>query len=279
MGICLSCDLIPSQPTSRVYDTHGVLKRVELPVNAAELMLEYPGNVVCVFNELERTRRIVALRADEELQGGMVYFMFSIGRVYCKVTESEMEVIVDMCCKKKGLLRGLKVFPLVIEALGEGEEGANALGCSILVLQMHHSALQAVASYPNPTKRVLHPIPKFPVARYSRNIQKEYGFGLPGAGCAHLLLCHHENSLLTKNGGEGGTCGRQIREAEADILRMGGPEGTAARHGGLAPGGVDGEKKRGGRRVHILVNHVRAAPTESDRTLLCAAFAGGREWR
>ncbi|KAF6140547.1 hypothetical protein GIB67_035574 [Kingdonia uniflora] len=50
--------------------------------------------------------------------------------------------------------------------------GANALGCSILVLpsdwlsQMHHGALQAVASYPNPTKS--------PAPRYSRNCNCPY---------------------------------------------------------------------------------------------------------
>ncbi|KAF9607268.1 hypothetical protein IFM89_033475 [Coptis chinensis] len=119
------CFVPSSKPTTaNFFDSEGHLQRVELPVKAAELMLEAPGSIVCPVEELRKTRVVWALRADEELQAGKYYLMFPAKKVYSKVSETEMKLI-DTACRKKGKTVGPKVFPTSGE---EGEDSSKLLG-------------------------------------------------------------------------------------------------------------------------------------------------------
>ncbi|KAG6644991.1 hypothetical protein I3843_08G087800 [Carya illinoinensis] len=86
--------------TAKLFDSHGNLQRLKLPLTAAELMLEHPGHAIASVEDLRRTRLISGKRADDELLAGKVYLLVSSGRVHCRVSELEM-AIIDLACKKK----------------------------------------------------------------------------------------------------------------------------------------------------------------------------------
>ncbi|KAL5722437.1 hypothetical protein ACHQM5_005960 [Ranunculus cassubicifolius] len=104
---------------ANIFDPQGQLQRLELPITAAELMLEAPGSIVCCVNELQKTRGIWGLRADENLMAGKFYIMFPAKRVYGKLSQLELGIIED-ACKNKGKRIGPKVF-------AEEEEGKAEL--------------------------------------------------------------------------------------------------------------------------------------------------------
>ncbi|XP_058077658.1 uncharacterized protein LOC131226022 [Magnolia sinica] len=113
MGNYSSCHFKAHKPTAKFVDSDGNLQRLEIPVKAAELMLESPGHVICQAEEIRRTRRVSAMRADEELEAGKIYLLFPVGRANCKASDAEMARI-DATCRRmrKGKSRGCKkVFP------------------------------------------------------------------------------------------------------------------------------------------------------------------------
>ncbi|XP_010268021.1 PREDICTED: uncharacterized protein LOC104605103 [Nelumbo nucifera] len=122
MGNYASCVLVNSNSRmAKLIDNEGNLRRIALPLKAAELMLEAPGSVVSPVDVLRRIRRISALRADEELQGGKLYLLCPAVRVNGRVLDSEMALIDTKC--QKGYRP--KVYPATVMAEGEGEKGGK----------------------------------------------------------------------------------------------------------------------------------------------------------
>lgn len=144
MGNYASCYFPRSSNSekAKLLDEHGNLQQVKLPVKAAELMLEHPGHVITLVEELRRTRRISAIRADDGLLGRKVYFLVPSGRVHCRVSELEMKIIELSCKKKPRNLKpsGSKVSPAMTmqskEVAGEGE--VEVLGGEVSGLLGHH---------------------------------------------------------------------------------------------------------------------------------------------
>ncbi|PIA29192.1 hypothetical protein AQUCO_06200050v1 [Aquilegia coerulea] len=135
MGNFVFCALSTKPTTANFFDSQGNFQRVELPVKAAELMLEAPGSVVCPVDELQRSRGIWALRADEDLIAGKFYLMFPANRVYCKVSEMELELI-KAACRKKGSTTGPKVYP----NSGDQEEEQEGISSKLLGEENHETS-------------------------------------------------------------------------------------------------------------------------------------------
>ncbi|KAJ8620467.1 hypothetical protein MRB53_028996 [Persea americana] len=118
MGNYISC--IPQKSVAaKLIDSRGNLRSIETPIKAAELMLEEPGHVICPAEELKRTRRVIAMKAEGELLAGKVYLLFPVSRVNSRVSESDMARIDAKKKKKKN--GKIRVFP-------EGEEVRVCLG-------------------------------------------------------------------------------------------------------------------------------------------------------
>ncbi|XVF80670.1 hypothetical protein PTKIN_Ptkin15bG0093100 [Pterospermum kingtungense] len=100
-----------SRKTAKVIDARGNMRKVKLPANAAELMLEEPGHIISPMEELKRTRRVAAMRADDELLAAKVYVLVPIGKVHCKVTDADMAIIEAACGGKKRRKIGAKISP------------------------------------------------------------------------------------------------------------------------------------------------------------------------
>ncbi|CAL9069522.1 uncharacterized protein LOC135597569 [Musa acuminata AAA Group] len=117
--------------TAKVVGPDGVLRRIEAPAGAAEIMMEYPGHVVARAEEVARTRRVAGMRADEELLAGGAYLLLPMDRVGCRLSDGQIEVLLDVVRgrrRRRGRKEGScggggRVFP---EVAG-GEEGKTAV--------------------------------------------------------------------------------------------------------------------------------------------------------
>ncbi|CAI9774283.1 unnamed protein product [Fraxinus pennsylvanica] len=117
MGNFTSCCSVESQ-TAKIIDLHGNIRIVEIPLTAADLMLEEPGRVVSPAVEISGSDfRFSAMKADEELTAGKVYVLIPVRRVNSKVSESEMAVIkASTGVKSKAKRRNSKVLPVLDES-------------------------------------------------------------------------------------------------------------------------------------------------------------------
>ncbi|KAJ9171739.1 hypothetical protein P3X46_015058 [Hevea brasiliensis] len=122
MGNYASCFNSPS--TARLMDYHGNIRQLILPLKAAELMLEEPGHVISSLHDLRRTRRISALRAEDELFAGKLYLLVPLSKVNRKISDSEMAIIESAKKRSQKKRRGSKIqpaVPMTVEAETEVE--------------------------------------------------------------------------------------------------------------------------------------------------------------
>ncbi|KAK4849465.1 hypothetical protein QYF36_025100 [Acer negundo] len=122
-----------SHKTTKIIDSNGHQRQVNVSIKAAEIMIEEPGYVICPVDELLRTHRVSPMKADDGLQAGKVYILFPVVRVNGKVKEEEIATIMNkVACgdqnkKKRSLLRrrrkstsgGAKVLPAVNEEVND----------------------------------------------------------------------------------------------------------------------------------------------------------------
>ncbi|MQL91582.1 hypothetical protein Taro_024197 [Colocasia esculenta] len=87
-----------------VVDWEGNLVRHGAPATVAELMLEAPGHLVASAEEAGRTRRALAMRADEPLWPGGVYFLLPAGRAGSRLPDQQMAAIDR--ARREGKRRG-----------------------------------------------------------------------------------------------------------------------------------------------------------------------------
>ncbi|CAK7343698.1 unnamed protein product [Dovyalis caffra] len=132
MGNRTSCCAITfsrKPKTAKLIDSKGNLRQVSPPVKAAELMLEEPGHVIALVDELKQRSRIIAMRADDELLPGKVYLLVPLSKVSCKISASELATIESTIAasakrSSKKRSRGAKVLPAMAVDLRE-EEGSE----------------------------------------------------------------------------------------------------------------------------------------------------------
>lgn len=92
-----SCTLISpsikSSRAARVIFPGGEIRQFREPIKAAELMLECPSFFVVNSASLNVGKRFSPLSADEDLEFGNVYIMFSMRRVNSMVTGADMAML------------------------------------------------------------------------------------------------------------------------------------------------------------------------------------------
>ncbi|KAL8089311.1 uncharacterized protein LOC141695847 [Apium graveolens] len=134
MGNLTSCFGVTSKNTSlktaKLVDFHGNLRHVNVPITVAELMLEHPGYFISPAEDLRRTLRFPAMKADEELVLGKLYVLVPTTRLHSKASASEIAVLDSACRKRRSKKPSAKVLPtVVIEVEEEGEE--RSAGCRL----------------------------------------------------------------------------------------------------------------------------------------------------
>ena len=119
MGNYTSCCVVVSlsrkRKTAKLVNSQGNLRQLRVPVKAAELMIEEPGHVISLVDELKQRGRTIAMRADEELLPGKVYLLVPLSKVNCKISASELAIIestIAACARRSSKKRsGAKVSP------------------------------------------------------------------------------------------------------------------------------------------------------------------------
>ncbi|KAM6558880.1 hypothetical protein CsatA_028119 [Cannabis sativa] len=120
-----SCVLVnPQLPTANLFDAKGnFLRPVKLPLKAAELMLEEePGHVISPAEDLRRTGRYSAMRAEDDLVAKKVYFLVPMSRVNRKISDSDMEIVKSATLKKKKSKNSSRVSPAMVATAAAEEE-------------------------------------------------------------------------------------------------------------------------------------------------------------
>ncbi|KAI4351044.1 hypothetical protein L6164_005432 [Bauhinia variegata] len=91
MGNAASCTpSLMANGVIKVLFFDGRLEAFKRPLNAAELMVEYPGQFVCDSSYLKVGHRIQGLLADEELERRKFYFLLPMDLLYSVLTHEEM---------------------------------------------------------------------------------------------------------------------------------------------------------------------------------------------
>ncbi|KAF7121120.1 hypothetical protein RHSIM_Rhsim13G0005300 [Rhododendron simsii] len=119
--------LTEPESTATVIDARGNRLQINVPITAAEIMLDEPGHVVSRAQLIRKTGRIPVMKADEELSAEEVYLVVPASRARCKVSESEMAMIDSACEKRRQKGRGSKVLPAATEGSGEKVEGSDVI--------------------------------------------------------------------------------------------------------------------------------------------------------
>ncbi|KAK1412498.1 hypothetical protein QVD17_33801 [Tagetes erecta] len=106
MGNFTSCFSSNPQSATLIH-VNGNIQIIKLPITAAEIMLiEQPGHLLSpVIDDLRSNFRLSALRADEVLVNGKLYFFIPVGRLNTFVTESELEMLRLDCGNVKRMKR------------------------------------------------------------------------------------------------------------------------------------------------------------------------------
>lgn len=128
---CSTVNVIELQ-TAKLIDFNGTIQRVKVPITAAELMLEQPGHFISPAEDLRRTLRYSALKADEELSAGKLYMLVPTSRLHSKASVAEMAVLESACQKRRPKRRSAKVLPAAAEVVCDDEEEEREGGFGLL---------------------------------------------------------------------------------------------------------------------------------------------------
>ncbi|KAG9457914.1 hypothetical protein H6P81_002422 [Aristolochia fimbriata] len=129
MGNGVSCSFKTSANSAKCIDPDGNIRKLALPVEAAEVMLECPGCVVAPAKEVLISLRVAAMRADEELKPGELYLVLPAARAGCRARDAELRAIVRFS-KKKRRMCCTKVFPVSEKEVKIEEKRNTGSPCS-----------------------------------------------------------------------------------------------------------------------------------------------------
>ena len=134
--------------TAMLLDIRGNIREIKVPVKSAELMIQELGHVITPVEELRRTRRILALPADEELVAGKVYLLVPASRVHSKASEFEMAIAEQWgTCEKSDRRKkrsGNKAKVSPVSGLGEknGEIEVSSFQGILVGIPCHQLGIQ-----------------------------------------------------------------------------------------------------------------------------------------
>ncbi|KAE8660578.1 hypothetical protein F3Y22_tig00116951pilonHSYRG00438 [Hibiscus syriacus] len=104
--------------SAKVIDAQGNLRKVELTAKAADLILDEPVHVIAPVEQLKRTRRVVAIRADD--MNSCLRTRKSGGAMVLPDVEAEEESSVDRVLPVHGCRLGnYRPWTPVLEPISE----------------------------------------------------------------------------------------------------------------------------------------------------------------
>ncbi|KAL2531920.1 hypothetical protein Adt_05271 [Abeliophyllum distichum] len=121
MGICSSCDSTATSTAKLILDD-GRLQEFSYPVKVSYVLQKNPACFICNSDEMDFNDVVSAVRDDEELQPGQIYFALPLNRLKRRLQAEEMAALAvkassaltkSVCCGEKcgGLCRKILVNP------------------------------------------------------------------------------------------------------------------------------------------------------------------------
>ncbi|PIA55581.1 hypothetical protein AQUCO_00700114v1 [Aquilegia coerulea] len=92
MGICNSTESI-SVSTIKVIHQDGKLTEFSYPVKVSQVLQKNPSCFVCNSDEMEFNDFVLAMKGDEHLQPGQLYFVFPLTRLKYPIQAEEMAAL------------------------------------------------------------------------------------------------------------------------------------------------------------------------------------------
>ncbi|KAL4577584.1 hypothetical protein LXL04_013693 [Taraxacum kok-saghyz] len=102
MGNYVSCTLTKHSKGSKVIYPNGEIRKLQQPINAAELMLESPNTFLVNSKSLKIGARFAALNADEDLEMSSVYVVFPMNRLNSVVSTTDLAFLFLAASAKSG---------------------------------------------------------------------------------------------------------------------------------------------------------------------------------
>lgn len=87
-----------SKNMAKLVDPQGNIRLLNLPITCAELMLENPGFALAPVEEVRKSHRLPAMRADDMLLGREVYLLVPVDKVNFRLTDLQLAVIDSLIC-------------------------------------------------------------------------------------------------------------------------------------------------------------------------------------
>lgn len=121
MGMCSSCES-KSTSTAKLILDDGRLQEYSYPVKVSSVLQKNPACFICNSDEMDFDDVVSAVRDDEELQPGQIYFALPLNRLKRRLQAEEMAALAvkassaltkSSCCGEKcgGYCRNIQMFP------------------------------------------------------------------------------------------------------------------------------------------------------------------------
>ncbi|KAI3519320.1 hypothetical protein L1887_08350 [Cichorium endivia] len=111
MGNYVSCTLTKHSKGTKVIYPNGEIRRVQQPINAAELMLESPNTFLVNSKSLKIGARFAALNADEDLEMSSVYVVFPMNRLNSVVTTADLAFLFLAAKSGANKIGSVRILP------------------------------------------------------------------------------------------------------------------------------------------------------------------------
>ncbi|XP_076896598.1 uncharacterized protein LOC143549614 [Bidens hawaiensis] len=96
MGICSSSDIATSvsvTTTAKLILHDGTLQEYSYPVKVSHVLQKHPLFFICNSDEMEFDDVATAIRDDDVLQPGQLYFALPVSRLRCRLQPQEMAAL------------------------------------------------------------------------------------------------------------------------------------------------------------------------------------------
>ncbi|KAK9061840.1 hypothetical protein SSX86_019024 [Deinandra increscens subsp. villosa] len=126
MGICSSCDST-AVATAKLILTDGSLQEFSYPVKVSYVLQKHPSTFICNSDEMEFDDVVSAVRDDDVLQPGQLYFALPLTRLRRPLLPEEMAALAvkaSSALAKSGC--GLKSLNLATPAVVTSGRGKSS---------------------------------------------------------------------------------------------------------------------------------------------------------
>lgn len=92
MGLCISCQTTP-QTTGKLILPDGTLQEFTNPIKVSDILNKHPSTFICNSDEMDFDDVVFAMKHDENLQPGQLYFALPLKQLKHRLQPEEMAAL------------------------------------------------------------------------------------------------------------------------------------------------------------------------------------------